>query len=129
VVRDRRTRDIAVRLGEFEAAQPVAQPTAARETAQQRLGFAVVELGPQARQQLGVDESVQGVVVTTVTPHGPAAGTLARGDIILELNRQPVRNVRELERAAQQVSAGDVVVLRIRSAGTGNVGVRSYRVR
>lgn len=129
VVRDRRTRDIAVRLGEFEAAQPAAQPTAARETAQQRLGFAVVELGPQARQQLGVDDSIEGVVVTTVTPHGPAAGTLARGDVILELNRQPLRNVRELERAAQQVSAGDIVVLRIRSASTGNIGVRSFRVR
>jgi S1-C subfamily serine protease len=69
------------------------------------------------------------VVVTNVIGYGPAAGTLQRGDIILELNRQAVRNVRELERAAQQVSAGDVVVLRIRSQATGNVGVRSFRVR
>jgi serine protease Do len=130
IVRDRRTRDIQVRLGEFQVERPDARPVAARETAQQRLGLQVAELTPQVVRELGVDGSVQGVVVTGVAAQGPAGQALVRrGDIILEMNRRPVRNVRELEGIAQDVNRGDIVVLRIRSAETGNLAVRSFRVR
>lgn len=130
VVRDGRTRQLAVQLGEFETEQPVARPAATRETAEQRLGLGVSDLTPQLIRQLGLDEGTQGVVITQVSPQGPAAqALLQRGDVILELNRQRVRNVRELEAAAGGVERGDIVVLRIRSAETGNVGVRSFRVR
>lgn len=129
VVRDRRMVQVPVRLGEFETAEPRAQPTAARETAQQRLGFAVTDLTPQAARSLGIEQDIQGVVVTGVVAHGPAAGILQRQDVILEVNRQPVRNVQELERVAQGIDRGDIVVLRIRSAQTGNIRVQSYRVR
>jgi serine protease Do len=129
VVRDQRTRQIQVRLGEFETTQPQAQETATRESAQQRLGFSATDLTPQIARQLGIEDAIQGVVVTTVVGHGPAAGTLARGDVILELNRQPVRNVGDLERAARDMERGDIVVVRVRRANTGNIGVGSYRVR
>jgi serine protease Do len=129
IIREGRARDVQVRLGEFERAQPVAQRTPARETTEQRLGFSVSELTPQVANQLGVSPGTQGVVVTSVTPYGPAAGAIGRGDVIVELNRQAVRNVRELERAASGIGRGDVVVVRILNAGTGNVAVRSFRVR
>jgi serine protease Do len=129
VVRNGRTLQVPVRLGEFETAQPRAQPTAARETAQQRLGFAVADLTAQAARSLGIEQDIQGVVVTGVIAHGPAAGILQREDVILEVNRQSVRSVQEFERVAQGIDRGDIVVLRIRSAQTGNVRVQSYRVR
>jgi serine protease Do len=130
VVRDRRAREVPVRLGEFPVEQPSPAPVAARETAQQRLGLQVAELTPQVVRELGIGENIQGVVVAGVVPHGPAAQALVRrGDIILEINRRPVRNVRDLERAAEGVNRGDIVVLRIRSQDTGNIAVRSFRVR
>lgn len=129
VVREGRTIQVPVRLAEFETAQPAERPVAARESAEQRLGFSVAELTPQIATDLGVERGTEGVVVRSVSPYGPASGTLEAGDVILELNRQRVRNVRELDQAARQVSRGDIVVLRVRSAATGNIGVRSYRVR
>jgi serine protease Do len=129
VVRDRRTIQVPVRLGEFETAQPRAQPTAARETAEQRLGFAARDLSTQVARELNLEEGVQGVVITSVSRHGPAAGTLQPGDVILELNRQRVRNVRELEQAAQGIERGDIVVVRFRARDTGNIRVQSFRVR
>jgi serine protease Do len=130
VVRDRRTREIPVRLGEFDRPQRDAAPVAVRETSEQRLGFTVTDLTPRLARQIGVEESAEGVVVTGVSPHGPAAGVVLRpGDLITEMNRQPVRNARELERIAQGVDRGDIVVLRVRNRDTGNMAVRSFRVR
>jgi serine protease Do len=129
VVRERRTRDFTVRLGEFERAQPVAQPAASRESAEQRLGFSVRDITAQIANQLGLEQGVQGVVVAGVVAHGPAAGTLGAGDVIVELNRQPVRSVRDVEQIARGVNRGDIVTVRILNPRTGNIGVRSYRVR
>jgi serine protease Do len=129
VVRDGRERQVPVRLGEFERAQPEAQPVMASESAEQRLGFSVTDITAQIARELGLEQNLQGVVVTGVTAYGPAAGRLQRGDVILELNRQPVRSTRELERVAQDINRGDIVVVRVRNAATGNVGVRSFRVR
>jgi serine protease Do len=130
VVRERRTRQIPVRLAAFETPQPVTRPVAARETAEQRLGLTVSDVTPQWVRELGLEQGMQGVIVTGVSPYGPAAQALLQpGDLVLELNRQPVRNVRELESAAQGISRGDIVVLRVRSRDSGNIGVRSFRVR
>jgi serine protease Do len=130
IVRDRRTRDIPVQLGEFDRPQPESRPVAARESPQQRLGLAVADVTPQVARQYGLEDGIQGVVVTSVARGSPAAQIMLQpGDVILEMNRQPVRNARELERVARDVDRGDIVVLRIRARDTGNVAVRSFRVR
>jgi serine protease Do len=128
IVRERRTRELPVRLGEFERPRPDAQPVAARETAEQRLGFVATDITAQIARELRM-EGTEGVVVTAVLPQGPAAPALQRGDVILEMNRQPVRNARELARIAQTIDRGDIVVVRIRNRDTGNDAVRSFRVR
>lgn len=129
VVRDQRRRQIQARLDEFDVARPETREAATRESAQQRLGFSATDLTPQIARQLGIEGTAQGVVVTNVVQHGPAAGTLAPRDIITELNRQPVRNVRELEAIARDIERGDIVVVRVRSGDTGSTRVGSYRVR
>jgi serine protease Do len=130
IVRERRSRDIPVQLGEFDRPQREAQPVAARESTEQRLGFSAAEITPQLVRELGLEDGIQGVVVTSVSRTGPAAQALLQpGDVILEINRQPVRNVRELERVARTIDRGDVVLLRIRNRATGNEAVRSFRVR
>jgi S1-C subfamily serine protease len=68
-------------------------------------------------------------VVTQVSRYGPASTSLQEGDIILELNRQPVDNVRDLRRLAGDLEEGDVVLLRIRRRSTGNIGVVTFRIR
>ncbi|QNT77727.1 Periplasmic serine endoprotease DegP [Entomobacter blattae] len=57
------------------------------------VGMALSTLSPDIRQQLGVDESVKGVVVREILPGSPAdqAG-LRPGDIIVSVNRQVMVN-------------------------------------
>ena len=63
-------------------------------------GVSVENLDAQAANELGLSPNTKGVVVTKVDPSSEAAEAgLRRGDVIQEVNRQPVRNTAEFERA------------------------------
>ena len=56
----------------------------------------VQNLTPEIAESLGLDEGVEGVLVSGVAPDSPAAEAgLRRGDVIQELDRKPVANVEE----------------------------------
>jgi serine protease Do len=64
-----------------------------------------------------------GVVVLEVAPAGPAADAgVRRGDIILEANREAVRNVDDLETQLRGVPPGGDLLLRIERVGRGQSG-------
>jgi S1-C subfamily serine protease len=128
-VRDGRRMAVELELGQFEVERPETQTAAASESAQEMLGIEFTELTPQIVRELDADDGVQGVVVTAVSPYGPAAGQVGRGDVIMEFNRQPVTSVRDLERLAADVEEGDVVVLRVWRASLQGPAVVSFRVR
>ena len=129
VIRDGRRLNVEVELDEFELQERPRQLAAARQTPEQALGFTVAPVTSEIRSQLGLEAGMEGLVVTSINPYGPSAQSLQQGDVILAFNRRPVRTVRDLEAAAADVEAGDIVVLRVRSRSSGNVGVRSFRVR
>lgn len=55
-------------------------------------GVAVGELDPQTRQEFDVPAKIKGALVTSVDPDSPAAAAgLQPGDVIQEINRQPVK--------------------------------------
>lgn len=63
-------------------------------------GVSVQDLDAQTAQQLGLPSSTTGVVVTRINPASPAADSgLRRGDVIQEVNRQPVKNAADFDRA------------------------------
>ncbi|MFV1959040.1 MAG: PDZ domain-containing protein, partial [Planctomycetota bacterium] len=83
--------------------QPVRVVLGAQEEARRRLptpdefGFEAVPLSPGLRRWLGVKDAEQGVAVEAVRENGPAAkGGLKRGDVILEGDGNPTRDVEEL---------------------------------
>lgn len=82
------------------------------------LGVTVVSLDRDARAQLNLDSSIQGVAVTEVQPGGPSWQSLAdpsRGgpDIILSVEGKPVTTPAELTTALKSDHAGDIVTLRV----------------
>jgi len=76
-------------------------------------GVEVTDLDTAARRQLDIPRSVQGALVVNVDPSASAAeGGLSQGDVILEINRQHVRNADDAVALSQKVK-GDRILLRV----------------
>lgn len=99
VQRDGGQKEVAVTLGELPTPQEEAS-TRRGESEGALEGVQVENLDAQTANQLGLPTGSKGVVVTDVSPSSPVAETgLRRGDVIQEVNHQPVRNVAEFEKA------------------------------
>jgi serine protease Do len=99
VVRNADRRDLSVKLGELPAPEEHAQ-VEKNGTGSALEGVTVENLDPQTAQEIGVPPNTTGVVVTDVSPSSPYADSgLHRGDVIQEVNRQPVKNVADFEKA------------------------------
>jgi serine protease Do len=99
VLRDGTQKTFAVKLAELpvERAQ-VEKPESSPEANMQ--GISVEDVNAQTARQLGLPANASGVVVTKIDPNGAAADSgLKRGDVIQEVNRQPVKNAADFERA------------------------------
>ena len=104
---------VRVRLGEWTdaAASEVEQGGGGGETSG-RLGIEAEPLTPETAARLGLRRGTQGVVVTQVDPGGPAAQAGVRaGDVIQEVNRQPVRSPSEVRDALRKPGARTAVLL------------------
>jgi serine protease Do len=92
---------------------------AAGGTAMNRLGISVEPVTPDAAQQLQLPTDARGLIVTDVTPGGPAWEVLfddpQRGgpDVILSIEGKPVRSEADLRKALQSEKTGSIVSLRI----------------
>jgi serine protease Do len=99
ILRDGEARELAVEVGELEA------KTAGRKGADReddtRWGLRLQDLTPQIARQLGVDAD-GGAVVADVEPGSPAQrASLRRGDVILEVDREPVTSAEAAKRAVE----------------------------
>ena len=78
----------------------------------------------QAARQLGLSEG-EGLVVTDVDQSGPAAEAgIARGDVVLEINRVGVKSVDDVQAALDQSGGRPVLMLIARRGGTVYLTVR-----
>lgn len=75
-------------------------------------GIHVGELTPELAQKLDLPNNVRGVVVTGVDPDSGVA-ELQKGDVIEEVNQQPVTSVSEYQRAAQSIDRNQAQVLSV----------------
>jgi S1-C subfamily serine protease len=118
VLRDGRTQQVRARLGELKAAS-AAGDNGGRDsgggdgaTGGGKLGVAVEPLTPETARQLELKPGAQGLVVTSVDPSGPAADAgIRRGDVIEQVNRQPVRSQGDITSALQRSGQRPVLLL------------------
>lgn len=111
-------RALTVELGELpEEDAPQAQ--AQRREDLDKLGFEVGELTREWREELGLDASLEGVIVVDVERASPAEDEgLRPGDVIIEVDREPVRSRAGLLRALGAVDAGEVVLFTVVTEAT-----------
>ena len=101
VFRNGSEREIAVKLSAMPTEQASKSEDKSDGTANSALsGVSVENLDAQSANELGLSPNTKGVVVTNVDPSSEAAEAgLRRGDVIQEVNRQPVKNTSDFERA------------------------------
>jgi serine protease Do len=123
VVRDGSERTLKITLDEAEASKSARADAAADSDDKASLGIAVTPLTPELAARRGLPKDAQGVVIQQVNPDGRAAGAgIQAGDVILEVNRQPVQNVDEL-RAAVRRSPDRPTLLLVHRAERGELFV------
>jgi serine protease Do len=85
-----------------------------------RWGLGLADLTPDLRQQLQAGDDVHGAVIEQVTPGSPADNAgLQRGEVITEVNRQPVQSAADVQKALSGVAKdGDALVLVWSNAGS-----------
>jgi len=83
-----------------------------------KLGLAVSDLTPDARQRINVPDQVHGVVVQSVRPASPAdeAG-IQPGDVIVEVNRKPAQSASQFSNEVRQNREGKDLLLLVWSNG------------
>ncbi|MBS1984675.1 MAG: Do family serine endopeptidase [Bdellovibrionales bacterium] len=82
-------------------------------------GLLLSDLTPEMRRQLNADPKLTGVVVHQVEPQSLAAEAgVEPGDVITEINRHPIKNVQEAQRAME--ARGNNFLLKIRR-GTASI--------
>ena len=108
-------KEIDVKLGERPGQKDLAKmdeggaAPGEEGSAQSSLGMTVQTLSPQMAQRMHI-EAGQGVVVTAVDPAGNATDAgLRRGDVILEVNQQPISDAASFQKAVK-ASQGDTVL-------------------
>jgi len=117
VVRDGHEKELTITIGE----QPDIPKIAKAETGEKDYAFAgvaVQDLDRDTAQELGIEGKTQGVIVTSVEPDsGAEKAGLMRGDVIREINRQPVKSVKEFEKLSSTVKKGENILILINRRG------------
>jgi len=91
------------------------------EAAKASLGITLQPITPVLRQQLRIDEKVQGVVIAGISPASDAASKgLQRGDIILKIGQTPVKTPAEAAAAveAERKAGKDTVLMLVQRGVT-----------
>jgi serine protease Do len=79
------------------------------------LGLSVQDLTPQMARRAQVEAGTKGALVTDVGSDSPAAGAgLEAGDVVVELNRQPVSSAADYHKAVKGLKKGDTALVRVK---------------
>src|SRR2546421_3963648 len=129
VLRENREQKIRATLGEFseETARAQNKNPGGNPNAEEggKLGISVEPLTPDIAQQLQLKPGTTGLVVDTVDPTGPAlTAGIHRGDVIQEVNRQPMRAPQDLRAAIDKNGNKPALLLINRQGETFFIPVR-----
>ena len=115
-LRDGKARRVSVELGEVtqEALARGGSGAEEGEAETASLGLRLRELTPELAERFGYDDT-EGVLVARIRSGSEAFRRgLRRGDLIVEVNRQPVASVKEYREIIEELDSGAAVLFRVR---------------
>ncbi len=115
VLRDGREEKLRVTLAELPtrtAQESEGQDSGSQNESTGRAGLTLQPLTPDTASRLGLGPNEQGLLVTAVDPAGAGADAgISQGDVIQEVNRQPVRSVGDFNVALSRSGNRPALVL------------------
>jgi serine protease Do len=116
VMRDSKPMNVAVTLGSFTGDKGT--ELASGQHGKARWGLSLGDLTQDERSELQTGNSVHGAIIDQVQPGSPAdiAG-LQRGDIIMEVDRKPVKSASDVVQALSNVPSGQDALILVWSNG------------
>lgn len=113
VMRDGQRKNLQVKTEELKEESEAAPPSEARP----HLGMEVQDITPEMAKNYGLSRT-SGVIVVRVENGSPAAEAgLAPGDIIVEIDQKPVKDVQTLNHLLAGAKAGDTILFLIDRGG------------
>jgi serine protease Do len=97
ILRDGKPVTIRVTVAEL----PATMQKTLGEFDNQLRGVHVRDITPEARKDLDIPKRITGVVIADIEEGSPAEGILAKNDVILEINKKRIHNVKDYEAAAK----------------------------
>ena len=98
--------------------QPDQAQSAMGDVDNQLKGVHVQDLTPELRKKMELPIRVMGVVVSDIAEESPAEGTLMGGDIIMQINRKPIKSIKEYETVVSNIKAKQGIILLIYRNGS-----------
>jgi serine protease Do len=124
VNREGQTRTFDVQLAEMPATaveqgnHPNSQENAQPEKTTVFGGVAITDITDDVRAALNLPKDVEGAVITEIDPDSPAAHAgLREGDVIQEVDRQPVKSAKDLVAINKKIKPNEKILIRIYSHG------------
>ena len=104
--------EISVKLGELPGSKELAQNNQKGTSKNALEGVSVENLDAATAQQLGLPAGMKGVVVTDISPSSSEADSgLHKGDVIQQVNHQPVHNVAEFDEAVHKGGSNNLLLV------------------
>ncbi len=109
ILRDGKKQQLTVELGEKKEEATLASLPKEPETF---LGLNVQTLTPELAERFRLKEE-KGVLITKVEPDSPAEQDLREGDLIKEIDHEPINTVEEFNRIAVKLKDSDNILIRV----------------
>ncbi len=107
---------LKVTLGEFQDAKAATKADFAFDNLLKNV--IVQDLTPEIRERINLPADITGVVVAQLAQDNPALNALQQGDVIMELERKPVANVKEYREVVSKIGPRDSVLMLIYRDGS-----------
>ncbi|PYJ68769.1 MAG: hypothetical protein DME76_11260 [Verrucomicrobia bacterium] len=124
VNRDGQSKIINVELAEMpageaeEGAETTPEESAQPEKATVFGGVAVADITDDIRTALNLSKDVKGAVIAEIDADSPAGKAgLREGDVIQEVNKQPVKNAKDLVAISKKLKPNEKILIRVWSQG------------
>jgi len=113
VLRDGKPLTIQVMIAEL----PASEQKTSGEFNNQLRGVKVQNITPEARRTLDIPKHITGVLIADIEEGSPAEGILTKNDVILEISKKRIHNVKDYEVAVKKVKPEQSILMLIYRKG------------